>query len=316
MTTKALYKIGALAKLSGVSAKTIRFYSDIGALPPTAVTEAGYRLYSDQDRSRLETIRALRELGLDLSTIIALLRDNVSVTAALAVQLDALDLLLHTVRRQRALLKAALAQGEPGALAYLDRAQAQARFDAQERQAFLAARITTIFAGVNADPDWQSRFLQAATLDLPDELNEAQFTAWLELADLLSDDQFLQRMNTLGREWWQPRDGATVPPDIGGMLNTFYCELAEALKAGFAPTDPQGQGWFAQYLALQAAVLGRGATDPAFPADLLAMIERHTDPRAARYWELLAILKDWPPSPIAAAHEWLVAALRARVATQ
>jgi DNA-binding transcriptional MerR regulator len=49
-----LYKIGELSRLSGVSIKTIRHYSDQGVLPPSGVTEAGYRLYSEADRSRLE----------------------------------------------------------------------------------------------------------------------------------------------------------------------------------------------------------------------------------------------------------------------
>jgi len=142
-----LYKIGELAGLSGVSAKTIRFYSDIGALPPSQVTAAGYRLYDDADRSRLATIRALREIGLDLPTIRALLRDNVSVTEALSVQLDAIELTLRTARRQRALLKSALGRGEAAALAYLDRAQTIAKFDALERQEFLASRMDRVFGG-------------------------------------------------------------------------------------------------------------------------------------------------------------------------
>jgi hypothetical protein len=33
-----------------------------------------------------------------------------------------------------------------------------------------------------------------------------------------------------------------------------------------------------------------------------------------RYWELIGIIKGWPPSPVAAAHEWLVAGLRERAA--
>ena len=308
-----LYKIGELAGLSGVSAKTIRFYSDIGALPPSQVTEAGYRLYDDANRSRLATIRALRELGLDLPTVIALLRDKVSVTEALSVQLDAIELTLRTARRQRALLKSALGRGEAAALAYLDRAQTIAKFDALERQEFLASRMDRVFAEVNADAAWKAWFWEGAVLDLPDELSEAQFTAWLELAELVSDESFLQRLNEIGRESWNRPHAGTEQSDAITALNDLYGRVAEALRAGHNLTDASGRQLIDTYLSLQARALGREATDSAFPVDLLAHLARNTDPRAARYWELIAIIKGWPPSPIADAHRWLVCGVQERV---
>jgi DNA-binding transcriptional MerR regulator len=46
--------IGHAAKLSGVSAKTIRYYESIGLIPEASRTEGGYRTYSDKD---VETLR-------------------------------------------------------------------------------------------------------------------------------------------------------------------------------------------------------------------------------------------------------------------
>ena len=313
MTDKC-YKIGELARLSGVSAKTIRFYSDIGALPPTAVTAAGYRLYDDADRGRLETIRALREIGVALPTIIDLLRDKVSAAQVLSVQLDALDLTLRAVRRQRAVLRAALGQGEAGALAYLDRARALARFDARERQEFLAARMEQVFAGVRANEGWKGWFWQGAVLDLPEELSEEQFTAWLELAELVSDESFIRRSNEIGRESWNRPHATTDESPAPTALYDLYLEIAEAQRAGHTPGDARGQELIDRYLELQARTFGKSATAPEFVPELLALIERNTDPRAARYWELIAIIKGWAPSPIADAHRWLVAGLHARVA--
>jgi DNA-binding transcriptional MerR regulator len=40
-----LYGIGELARLTGLTVRTIRFYSDSGLLPPTERTHAGYRMY-------------------------------------------------------------------------------------------------------------------------------------------------------------------------------------------------------------------------------------------------------------------------------
>ncbi len=311
-----LYKIGELAGLSGVSAKTIRFYADIGALPPAQVTAAGYRLYDDANRSRLATIRALRDIGLDLLTIIALLRDKVSVAAALSVQLDAIEMTLRTARRQRALLKSALARGEAAALAYLDQAQTIAKFDALERQDFLASRLERVFAGVAAAGEWKAWFWEGAVLDLPDELSEAQFAAWLELAELITDESFLQRMNEIGREAWNHPQQTAQPAYTATGMQDLYSQVAAALRAGRIPADEHGRQLIDAYLGLQARAMGREITDPTLPTDILAMIERNSDPRAARYWELIGIIKGWSPSPVADAHRWILRGLQERVDTQ
>jgi len=62
-------RIGALAKKSGVSVRTLRHYNAIGLLIPSQHTAAGYRLYALQDVQRLQQIRTLQGLGLSLAEI-------------------------------------------------------------------------------------------------------------------------------------------------------------------------------------------------------------------------------------------------------
>lgn len=309
--SRKLYTIGELAQRSGVPTKTIRFYSDSGLLPPSDLTTAGYRLYNDADHSRLATIRALRGLGFSLPAIGDLLREQQSVTAAFAVHLATLDLQLQTLRRQRTLVQAALHQGEAGALAYLDHAHALASLAASERQAFIDGQLTKIFAGVPADPTWQAQFVGAATLDLPDELNDEQFAAWLELAALLANESFVQRFNQLGRDYW----GRTQGDSTSTFTNQhqIYNTIIDTMQAGVAPADTAAQPLLDHYLQLQAPSVGLAADDPDLPAALLAQLAQGHDPRAARYWELLAILHGWEPSPMSTAHDWLVAGLRQRM---
>ena len=76
---------------SGVSVKTIRHYSDTGVLPPSDVTRAGYRLYSEADRSRLELVRALRAAGFGLPTIRNLVEGRGDPSEAMKLQLEAVD---------------------------------------------------------------------------------------------------------------------------------------------------------------------------------------------------------------------------------
>ena len=61
--------IGQAARHSGVSAKMIRHYEEIGMLPKAARTPAGYRHYSDSDVHTLRFVRHARNLGFSIKEI-------------------------------------------------------------------------------------------------------------------------------------------------------------------------------------------------------------------------------------------------------
>lgn len=62
-------KIQELAKLTGVPAKTIRYYEEIGLLPPPARGENNYRQYDERDAERLRLVAGARRLDLSLDEI-------------------------------------------------------------------------------------------------------------------------------------------------------------------------------------------------------------------------------------------------------
>lgn len=66
-------KVKEVAKLSGVSVRTLHHYDEIGLLVPDTVTEAGYRVYSDDNVATLQQILFFRELGFPLKKISELL---------------------------------------------------------------------------------------------------------------------------------------------------------------------------------------------------------------------------------------------------
>ena len=66
---RELLHIGEVAKLIGISPKTIRYYHEIGLLAEPKRTDGGYRLYTAHDLLRLQRIRRLRSLGLHLDRI-------------------------------------------------------------------------------------------------------------------------------------------------------------------------------------------------------------------------------------------------------
>ena len=71
--------IGEAARVSGVKVPTIRYYEQIGLLPPLPRTEGNRRTYDQSDLRRLAFIRHARELGFETAAIRTLLalQDNV-----------------------------------------------------------------------------------------------------------------------------------------------------------------------------------------------------------------------------------------------
>lgn len=63
------HTVGAAAKAVGVSAKAIRIWEAKGLLPPAGRTEAGYRLFTDDDIEILRFILRAKTLGLTLSEV-------------------------------------------------------------------------------------------------------------------------------------------------------------------------------------------------------------------------------------------------------
>lgn len=63
------YKIQKLAKLAGISARTLRYYDEIGLLKPARINSSGYRIYGSIEVERLQQIMFYRELGVELENI-------------------------------------------------------------------------------------------------------------------------------------------------------------------------------------------------------------------------------------------------------
>lgn len=87
------YDVGEVARLSGVTSRTLRHYDAIGLLPPAWTGDDGRRHYGPQELLRLQHILVLRELGVPLSTIQSIVDtdDDAATIALLREHRRALD---------------------------------------------------------------------------------------------------------------------------------------------------------------------------------------------------------------------------------
>jgi DNA-binding transcriptional MerR regulator len=113
-------RIGKLASQLGLNPKTIRYYESIGLLPDPERTDAGYRLYSDQDVDRLKFILKARAVGLSLSEIndVLTLAENGTqpcehVTGLLDRKLEQLDAQIAALESLRAEVAALRTEATP-----------------------------------------------------------------------------------------------------------------------------------------------------------------------------------------------------------
>ena len=87
-----ILKIGEFAKRSGVTVKTLLHYDKIGLLNPSEKTEAGYRLYCEDDFLKLQQITTLKFIGLSLSEISHILHESgESLENMISIQKKALE---------------------------------------------------------------------------------------------------------------------------------------------------------------------------------------------------------------------------------
>jgi len=302
--------IGELARRTQLSVKTVRYYSDLGLVPEADRTASGYRRYDGEAVARLGLVRTLRELGLDLATIARVLAREADLPSIIAAHADALDGQIRVLRAQRAALRALARRGTtPEGIEHMSRL---ARATAEERRRLITEFLDAIFEGVNVSPDFEAG-LRSVMPDLPDEPTDEQVDAWLELADLVRDTDFRARLRDMGRHSFGP--GARRPTGADSMRTAHLVaeRAGAALAAGVDPRAAEANETHDALVAAFAASAGR-EPDQAYRRELLETVRVGYEPRAERYWQLLAIINGWPPiATVSPAWAWFAEVLAARL---
>ncbi len=310
MDGDTMYTIGELARRTGLSVRTIRFYSDAGVVPPTRRTEAGYRLYDADAAARLDLVRTLRDLGVDLATVQRLLDREVGVGQVAAAHADALDVQIRTLRLRRAVLRAVAKRGStPEEIELMHRL---ARLSDEERRRIITDFIDESFAGLDVHPGFAEK-MRAALPELPDDPEPEQVDAWVELAELVGDSGFRASVRRMAEfQAAEVADGG-LPDGAAALADLTRQKVEQAVADGVDPRSDDARP-VVDELVRAFAETWDAADGAAFRRDLLHRLDIGTDRRAERYWQLLAVINGWPvPPTLTPLFEWFIDALRPRV---
>lgn len=114
MTDRGTMRIGEVAERTALSFRTLRHYDDLGLVRPSARTDGGFRLYTEDDVERLLIIRRMKPLGYTLDEMRELLRvvDALSASPDDAVLRARLDEIREGADRRRRKLTEQLAMAD------------------------------------------------------------------------------------------------------------------------------------------------------------------------------------------------------------
>ncbi|MFD7511283.1 MerR family transcriptional regulator [Streptomyces sp. NPDC059853] len=333
MNDTELYPIGDVARRTGLSVTAVRYYDDAGIVPATEVTEAGHRLYDVTAIARLELVRTLRELDTGLDGIRQLLDGQTDLHGLLAAHLEIVERQSRALRARRAVLRTLLKQnGTADRAALLHRL---ASLSDEERERIIDTFWTEVVTDLDLTPGHADR-LRTARPALPEDPTTAQLEAWLELADLVQDEEFRRAVRTELRDTYGTPEGRfTTTAPVQHFIHEKGAPIMERLlaehRAG-TPADaphvqelidafvqavpwdlaPQPDGsrrarlarLYSQYERLREAAQQEGADHP-FAAN----------PAHDRYLSLVAVINGTPPADTGTdgppPFTWLAAALSA-----
>ncbi|MEV0826924.1 MerR family transcriptional regulator [Nonomuraea rubra] len=285
-----LYTIGELARRTGLPVRTIRFWSDSGVLPPTGRSAGGYRLYDEAAVTRLGLVRMLRELGVGLEAVQEVLARRVTVAEVARLQLRTVDAELRALRARRAVLSLISERGTSNEETLM--LHRLSRISAAERREIVAEFVSGTFDGIELDGD--AAVIADWMRELPDSPSPEQVEAWVELAELISDEDFRRRLRRIAL-------AGAGPLPAYELRSRVLAEAGPALASGVDPASEAGR-----------RVLDLVAGPAVDRAALLEWMETVADERVERYWALLAALNGHQRSePAVPAFTWVIAALRA-----
>lgn len=236
---KIIYRTGQFARKTSVTSRTLRYYDRVGLLSPSARSESGYRLYSDEDVPRLQRILALKYLGFSLDEIRVcldtgpqLLGDALAQQRAVAEESRRrLDRVIKSIEDAEGLLRAGRSDWES------------------------VLGVIEVIA-MEQNKDWHKKYFTEEQLAQMEETSSAAYS-----------DEARARLAERGAAWTEEDQRR-----IDVQWAEVNAELSRLTAEGAAPDGPEAIAWAARYFGLIGQFT---AGDPEVEAGLNRWWELH-----------------------------------------
>lgn len=297
---RGLVSIGELARSTGLTVRTIRFYCDEGIVESRRST-GGHRMF-DAERSteRLLLVRRLRALGLGLSSIIAVLHGERSIAEVIAAESARLDIEFTSLAWRRASLRA-IESSTP-----IQRADRLALLAAAQDGAVVHDRLIQFWQRVLAPipRDDIDLWVYWNVPEPPTDPSVDDVVAYAELAALVASPG----MNgAVRRQYWRNR------PELIRDCHDLYTDMDEVMRdvAPLVSKDIRPHAGTELDRFVHAHAHARGERDSPRFRDQLLTDATDSDHRIHRYWTLTEQFFGSRVT-IGRAHNWLYNALAIR----
>lgn len=226
VTLKRQYRTGQFAEKASVTVRSLRFYDRMGLLSPTSRSEAGYRLYTDEDLLKLQHILALKFLGLSLHEIRACLRRGPTQLAEVLAQQRAmmaekraqLDAIIRALAETEALLEAGTCDWES------------------------VARVIEVIR-MEQKTDWVKKYLTDEQLQTMEELSSTAYSEdalkKLKQRDTWSEAEQMKATADWTHVYSEARRLAAAGADPGGEEAQAMARRKHELLSAFTQGDPE-----------------------------------------------------------------------------
>ncbi|TVT59323.1 MerR family transcriptional regulator [Amycolatopsis rhizosphaerae] len=321
-----LYPIGDVARRTGLSVSAIRFYADEGVVTPTGLTEGGFRQYDVHAIARLELVRTLRDLGASLDDIRQVLAAETTLHDLAATHLRLVEGQLRQFRARRAVLRTIVRQHTTTEQVSLIHKLVSMSDDDRDR--LINQFWDFVTEGLDVHPSYPDR-LHSQRPRLPEEPSTEQLEAWIELAEIVQDEEFRTAVRDFFRRAFGTEKGKLMAtPEMMARAERHRKLLLEARAAQQAgvPADSRQARDIAERVAADAAEFTAALTGEHDPDRARrGIVEFDRNGKAAqwrakstglklltRYQSLLATINGTPkpdPDQATAVREWMAAAL-------
>jgi MerR family transcriptional regulator, thiopeptide resistance regulator len=240
------WRVGELARQTGLSVRTLHYYDEIGLLAPSFHTGAGHRLYTARDVARLQQIKSLRQLGFALEEVrdclgrpdfsplrvidmhLARLREQIELQQRLCGRLEAIAAHLRSAEEVSVEAFLQTIEGMTMVEKYYTPEQLE-EFQERARQ-FGEERIR------QAEADWQELIAQVRAemdrgTDPASETVQALARRWTALVDAFTGGN--PEIHKALQQMW------TQEQTIHGMDTAEMRKLREYVYRGTAPQQPE-----------------------------------------------------------------------------